>query len=159
MANEDNLNTQEESTTIIDQETPVIAKTKETKKVEAGYVNAMTALSKIFNGIDNIKSVNQVEGSNIPKLMGELFKDEKKELEDQFKLGAKNLIKTKVAYDKFIMEQYQKLQSVKNAKMKEFTTEANRLVKMVDNIGELEQHYASVLLETVDDAKQGSSSD
>lgn len=120
-------------------------KSKETKKVEAAYDKAISGLALVFQGEDNIKPTTKVDSSKVPSLMQEMYADEQKELGDKFKEGAKALMMAKHKYGIFLKQQEEEMQKVKNGKMKEFTTAANKLLVLIDKIKDLPQYYANVL--------------
>lgn len=128
-----------------------ITQTKESKKIADANAQAMAGLTAIFKGEKNIATTTKIPNGELDGLVEEIAKEEIEGLKIQFKNGAKALFKSKVEYDRFITQKKQEFQKTIDAKTKEFTNEANRLLGLVENIGQVKADYAATLTTTTDE--------
>lgn len=118
---------------------------KESQKIKDAHDAAMGKVVALFKGESNLNVSKKIPNETVATLMGEVLKEEVDAKKADFKHKAKALMKSKVAYDKFLKEKKQEFQKAIDAKTKEFTKEANDLIFIVDSIGELQKDYLESL--------------
>jgi len=119
-------------------------KSKEQKKVEAAYENAMNKALALLKG-NNFKPVSSIPNAEVDAIMDEFFKEEIEEKKEEFKTKLKDLLKKKVAFDNFVKQKKQEFDKVIVEKKKEFTKDLNSVTGLVDGIEKLKQDYLNVL--------------
>lgn len=117
---------------------------KEFKKQEGLFNKNIQSLVAIYGGEKNLGKP-KVPKSEMENLMGELFKEDRELVEQEVKVGLRDLVKKRADFNKTIAEEEKKLQAVKLAKMKEFNQAANQLYLKIAGLSEIEKTYLDSL--------------
>lgn len=126
---------------------------KEAKKVEAQFENAMNKALALLKG-NKFIPVSSIPNDEIDAIMDEFFKEEIESKKEEFKTKLKELLKKKVDFDNFVKQKQQEFNKVILDKKKEFTKELNEVTGLVDGIEKLKQDYLNVLTTPVNAAEE-----
>lgn len=119
----------------------------DSSKVLNAYNSNLKKLVALVGGESKIKTKIRVPKDEVGDLISELFKEETTAAKDKLKADVKTLIKSKVAFDKALTEEEQKLKKLKEEKMKEFNKAAQDVFAQIEGLGELEKSYYDTLNE------------
>lgn len=125
------------------EETPEEAKGKEAKKIAALYDSNIKTLVALFDNSPLLQGKNKLGGEAADALMDELFKEEQEEAGKNFKIKAKGLIKSKIAFDKFVADKTKEFNDAVTAKKKEFNKEMGETFNLLANVEKMKKDFYS----------------
>lgn len=115
-------------------------KSKEAKKIEKAYDNAIAKASALL-GKHPFAPVKTVPGDMATELMEEMFKEEFEEKKKEFKSKFKELLTKKRQYDIVISQERQKFEKTILEKKKSFTKEVEEAVSLIGGIENIKNDY------------------
>ncbi len=117
-------------------------------KTENQFNENVRQIQTLFNGLFQPKKVSK---DQIEQICDELFEEERKEKAEKLKQSLKDLVKEKIAFDKYVDEQQKAFAKAKEEKLKAFNEKANQIKNQIEDFGsllkELEKTTATILTE------------
>lgn len=114
-------------------------------KTLKNYEAAMSKLTAVLGGKENILPTKKVSKDVVTNLVGTLLKERKEKLAESIKTSLAELLEKHVALTKAIKEKEKELEKLKQDKMKEFTEAANKVFQQVEGIDQIEKDYIEAI--------------
>lgn len=114
-------------------------------KTLKNYEAAMSKLTAILGGKENILPAKRVSKDAVTDLVSTLLKERKEKLVESIKTSLTELLEKHVALTKAIKEKEKELEKLKQDKMKEFTEAANKVFQQVEGIDQIEKDYIEAI--------------
>ncbi len=123
-------------------ESPEEKQGKEARKVAEQFEKNMQSLLAVFKSNPGaLSGKNKIPNDELDGVMTELFEEETKEVREKFKVKAKNLIKSKVEFDKFLAEKKKEFENAVTNKKKEFNKEMQEAFALLGSVDKLRQDF------------------
>jgi len=110
-------------------------------KVEKKFTAALTKLTAIVQGKDNLFFPKKVAADALGDLVAGLFKEENEALVRQVREDLRTLLKSYSEMNKAFKAKQEELDKLNKQKKEEFVKAAETLFSKIDNIGEVEKEY------------------
>jgi len=114
---------------------------KDKKKFE----EAMKFLKIVVGGEENLKPRKKVKGNEAADLVAQLFREEKVELQTNFRTSLKELLKKYVEMEAEVSKKQKELDDLRAKKEKEFTKSVNDWKNKVEQSDIMNANYATIL--------------
>lgn len=114
------------------------------QKVEKKFDFNFRRMVALFHGESIFKPL-KVGPDDLQAVMEELAKEEREELFKTFKTKARELIKKKQEFDRFVREEEKKMKAAIIAKKKEFNGEMDKMFGIIGKIETIEKDYYTTL--------------
>jgi len=124
-------------------ESPEEKLSKEAAKIAAAYEENIKTMEALFNDSPILKGKAKLSASTRGTLMTELFAEEEEEAGKQFKIKAKELIKSKLAFDKFVVQKTKEFQDAVTEKKKEFNKEMKTCFDLLEAVDKMKADFAA----------------
>ena len=123
-------------------ESPEEVQGKEAKKVEAEFQQNKAVLIELFEGKPGIlKGKTKIPKDRRIALMEEFYKEEMEAAEKDFKIKAKALIKSSIAFDAFKLQKEKEFQEAITAKKKEMNKEMKDCFAILEGVEEIKKKF------------------
>lgn len=117
---------------------------KDQLKIENSYNNAISKAKALMNGKE-LKPVSKVPASEAGELIDEFLEEEILKKRKEFKEKFGKILSNKVAFDRFVVQKEQEMLKAIMDKKKEFASEINEAVSIIEGIDKLKAEYESAL--------------
>jgi hypothetical protein len=114
---------------------------KDKKKFE----EAMKFLRAVVGGEENLRPKKKVKGDEAADLVAQLFREEKVQLQADFRSSLKELLKKYLEMETEVAKEQKKLDDLRAKKEKEFTQAVNNWKNKVEQSDIMNDNYAAIL--------------
>ena len=114
-------------------------------KDKVKFEEAMKFLKVVVGGEQNLKPAKRVKGNEAAQLVAQLFREERVELQTNFRNSLKELLKKYLEMEVEIGKKEKELDDLRAKKEKEFTQAVNDWKQKVEQSDIMNENYATVL--------------
>lgn len=114
-------------------------------KVQKSYEANMKKLVAVVGGKENLFPTKKADNDTIGTLVTEMLKKKKADIATAVIEDLSKLLDSKVAMDKSLKEEAEKLKKFEEAKKKEFNEACVKVFNKIEDINELEKSYYGTL--------------
>ena len=133
---------------------------EKTSKTERKFLTAISNLTAILSGEENLNPVKRVASDDVGRLVDELFKDERKAVFEKTKTDLKSLLQKYHELQKAVKEKQAELDKMVLSKKEEFVKAAQALFAQIQGLDGIRESYEQGLKAATqpDGPNQGSGS-
>lgn len=123
-------------------------------KIAKQFDDNFSKLVILFKG-EKVFKKTKLPKNDISEIVNTLIAEKKQNTINEFKTKAVAIFESKIRFDKEMRAAKEAYEKVANDKMEQFNKEINDLFSLVENIGQVEKDYYTILENKIDESKSG----